>query len=181
MCRCLEGSIAKRAAKPGVGRVLAQYRKRAQVHQGRPQKAVLVQDALYDWFCSIKRIVMTRLPPKLVLGKAQALMEEWVGEHVQRGLPAVAGSISGVWLLRWQPNRKWSVPRNVQSSSSAACMVWDCSFPRLRCVNYCGCWGLRGCKPWSGQPHGVHSMCVRGFAFRAAFLLRPSRMYWTLV
>jgi hypothetical protein len=63
-----------------------------------------------------------RLPQKLVLGKAQALMEEWVGEHVQRGLPAVAGSISKVRLLRWrrgygvsllQPNRKWSVPRKV--------------------------------------------------------------------
>jgi hypothetical protein len=130
MCRCLEGlgaghatSIAKRADKPGArGCVLARYRKRAQVHQGRPQKAVPVKDALYDWFCSIKRSVMTRLPAKLVLGKAQALMEEWVGEHVQRGLPAVAGSISKVWLLRWrrcygvslrQPNRKWSVPRKV--------------------------------------------------------------------
>jgi hypothetical protein len=88
MCFCLEGL--------GAGGVLAQCHKRALVHQGRPQKAFLVNDG------SIKRSFMTRLPPKLVLGKAQAFMEVWVGEHVRCGLPAVAGTISGMWLFRWR-------------------------------------------------------------------------------
>ena len=94
-------------------------RKRRTGKQGRPQKALLVKHLLWRWFVSIKRSVKTRLPVKIVLTKAHILMEEWISEHLKRGVPAVAGEIGYVWLSRWKkeygvsfrkPNRKWSVP-----------------------------------------------------------------------
>jgi hypothetical protein len=75
-------------------------RKRFSHRQGRPQKAVLVQESLYRWFLRIRRSVQSRNLPRFFLGKALALMEEWVHQCVARGLPAAAGSVSHVWLSR---------------------------------------------------------------------------------
>ncbi len=117
-------AVAARRRGPQVvgGAVPHRKRKRCLGLQGRPQKAAIVKELLFEWFCSIKRSVKGRLPAVVVLTKAKLLMEEFVAEHLRRGRVAQAGVITSAWLTRWkrqygvslrQPNRKWKVARPV--------------------------------------------------------------------
>jgi uncharacterized MnhB-related membrane protein len=122
-----EGGVATDVARRRGARVVAvgaplRQRKRRLGLQGRPQKAGLVKELLFEWFCSIKRSVKGRLPAVVVLTKARMLMEEFVAEHLRRGRVAPAAVVSSSWLTRWkrhygvslrQPNRRWKVSRPV--------------------------------------------------------------------
>ncbi len=123
-----EGGAAVAARRRGPGADIAafsikfRHRRRRLGHQGRPQKAGLVKELLFEWFCNIKRSVKGRLPAVVVMTKARLLMEEFVAEHLRRGRVAPAAVINSPWLTRWkrqygvslrQPNRKWKVSRSV--------------------------------------------------------------------
>ena len=85
---------------------------------GRPVKAGLVREELYDWFCLIKRSVRGRIPTAFMLQKASTLVEEYVAACLRQGIQAKAPVISYHWLRLWRleygvsfrkPNRKWKV------------------------------------------------------------------------
>ena len=85
---------------------------------GRPVKAGLVREELYDWFCLIKRSVRGRIPTAFMMQKARTLVEEYVTACLQQGIQAKAPVISYEWLRLWRleygvsfrkPNRKWKV------------------------------------------------------------------------
>ncbi len=128
LLRCLasmHGCLLHRRSADNDGRGVerrSRLRKRRTGAQGRPQKALPVKHLLYQRFLSIRKSVKSRIPVKLVLTKARALMEDWTAEHLKLGLPAVAGAVGYMWLSRWkrdfrvslrQPNRKWGVPRHI--------------------------------------------------------------------
>ena len=89
---------------------------------GRPVKAGVVREELYDWFCLLKRSVQGRIPAAFVLQKACTLVEDYVLEYARREGQANAPVISHSWLRSWRlsygisfrkPNRKWKVARHV--------------------------------------------------------------------
>ncbi len=97
-------------------------RKRRLNLQGRPPKASLVKDMLFEWFCSIKRSVKGRISPAVITVKARGLMQEHIEEHLRRGMQAKAAVVNSSWVFRWRreygvsfrlPNRKWKVSRSV--------------------------------------------------------------------
>ena len=97
-------------------------RKRRQGHQGAPVKAPMLRTELWDWFCSIKRSVVGRISPKMVLTQARLMSENYALACLQRGEPSNLPVIDKSWLHTWKhefsvsfrlPNRKWSVPRAV--------------------------------------------------------------------
>ena len=83
---------------------------------GRPVKAGIVREELFDWFCVLKRSVQGRIPVAFVLQKATMLVEDYVLECARRGIEAHAPVLSPDWLRDWRlsygvsfrkPNRKW--------------------------------------------------------------------------
>ena len=118
--RCLElylsGALVapcRQASKSRInGSVAGRLRKRA---RGQP----MLKDMLHTWFCSIRRSISTRIPPKLVLAKAGLLRMEYIEAHLNASAVADAPVISYRWLSRWKqqfgvslrrPNRKWTAP-----------------------------------------------------------------------
>jgi hypothetical protein len=83
----LPTKVATRAGgnRGGGGGVLYRSRRRVLRNQGRPEKAALVKELLFSWFCLIRRSVRGRIPPKLMLAKANMLMGEYMEEHAARG------------------------------------------------------------------------------------------------
>ncbi len=90
--------------------------------QGRPQKAPLVHEELWHWFCTVKRSVKGRISPGLVMRKARALVEAYTAACLRQGVRADAPVLNNTWLRRWKlehqvsfrhPNRKWKVPRAI--------------------------------------------------------------------
>ena len=57
---------------------------------GRPVKAGVVREELYDWFCLLKRSVQGRIPAAFVLQKACTLVEDYVLECARREVQAHA-------------------------------------------------------------------------------------------
>ena len=118
----LPTKVATRAPGTRGGGVLYRSRRRLMGNQGRPERASLVKELLFSWFCMIRRSVRGRIPPKLMLAKASMLMVEYIEEHATRGTRADAGVVNYQWMSRWkfqygvslrQPNRKFSVPREI--------------------------------------------------------------------
>ena len=116
----LPTKVATRAPNSRGGGVPYRSRRRVLRNQGRPEKAALVKELLFSWFCLIRRSVRGRIPPKLMLAKANMLMGEYMEEHAARGQRADAALVNYMWLSRWkflynvnfrQPNRRFSVPR----------------------------------------------------------------------
>ena len=156
LCRCLSllvsgSAVAEPAGKPAThmkacqgGPVAWFSRRRAQGRQGRPQQAGIVKDLLFQWFCSIRRSVRSRIPSKLVLIKAHSLMDRYVEEHATRCLRADASVVCPKWMSRWRhefqvslrtPNRKWSVPRHVLQQRLG--ITWANIFRVRRCMARC--------------------------------------------
>ena len=77
-------------------------RKRRLCNQGRPQKASLVREELWQWFSNVKRSIMTRISPKAVLLKARALLEVYVAACLREGMRADAPVINYSWLRVWR-------------------------------------------------------------------------------
>ena len=85
--------VAARNSGTRGGGIAFRERRRMLRGQGRPEKALMVKDFLFKWFCSVRRSVRGRIPPSLMLAKARMLMGEYVEEHVVRGC--------GPMRLRW--------------------------------------------------------------------------------
>ncbi|MCP4241726.1 MAG: hypothetical protein GY772_14295 [bacterium] len=95
---------------------------RARGMQGRPRKAPLVRELLYDWFTSLRRSVTCRIPRKALENKAKAIVDDYIVKHARRGQRADAPVINAAWVGQWMlqyrvslrcPNRKWKVPRAI--------------------------------------------------------------------
>jgi hypothetical protein len=130
--------VAARNTGTRGGGVAFRGRRRRLRGQGRPEKASMVKEFLFKWFCTIRRSVRGRIPPSLMLAKARMLMGEYVEEHVVRGMRADAAQVDYTWLSRWkfqfrislrQPNRKWSVPRAIMKERLE--ITW-CNIFRVR-------------------------------------------------
>ena len=127
-------------AKDPAARRIIRYglRVRAQSGSGKPPKAGIVREELYDWFCLLKRTVSGRLPPAFVMQKASTLVEEYVSACLQIGAKAEPPVISHHWLRDWRlaygvsfkkPNRKWKVPGAVLAERLR--ITWENTY-RLR-------------------------------------------------
>ena len=69
-------------AQEAATRRVVRFHQRCRVKSmaGRPVKAGVVREELYDWFCLIKRSVRGRTPPAFVLQRASTLVEDYVSE-----------------------------------------------------------------------------------------------------
>ena len=79
--------------------------KRQRGMQGRPFKAALVREGLWDWFCDLRRSVVASLSPKFVLMKAKQLATQLVQEKFALGGIEVLPKIDRHWLLRWKRDK----------------------------------------------------------------------------
>ncbi len=131
-------TVAARNSGTRGGGVAFRARRRILRGQGRPEKASMVKQLLFKWFCTVRRSVRGRIPPSLMLAKARMIMESYVEEHAARGMRADAAKVDYTWLSRWrfqfrvslrQPNRKWSVPRHIMKERLE--IVW-CNIFRVR-------------------------------------------------
>lgn len=114
------------------------FRRRAESTQGRPTKASLVREQLFQWFCSIRRSVKTRLPARVVLTQASIILEQYVLHAVAQTTVADAPVLSKGWLRDWRleygislrkPNRRSQVPRCVMQERLRT--MW-CNVIRVR-------------------------------------------------
>ncbi len=89
---------------------------------GAPRKARIVRELLFEWFCSLRRSVSTRIPPSVLMVKATSLVEDYVVECIKLGIKPSPPKISHEWLRQWcieyrvslrKPNRKVSVPKHI--------------------------------------------------------------------
>ena len=78
-------TVARRAKGHRDCGFLYRSRRRALGTQGRREKAALVKDLLFSWFCLIRRSVRSRIPPKLMIAKASMLMGEYIDGHTVGG------------------------------------------------------------------------------------------------
>ena len=90
--------------------------------QGRPKKAAIIGELLWEWFASIRNSIVGRIPSTVVVNKAQQLCEDYVVESLRRGIDPQTPVVDGQWVRRWRvdrgvsfrkPNRKWKVPKDV--------------------------------------------------------------------
>jgi hypothetical protein len=77
-------------------------RKRRLGNQGRPQKASLVREELWQLFSNVKRSIMSRISPKVVPIKARALLEVYMSACLREGIRADAPVISYSSLRGWR-------------------------------------------------------------------------------
>ena len=89
---------------------------------GRPYKAPGLRDTLFEWFCSIRGAVKTRLPLSCLTAQAKAMSEEYMRAALKRQAKVQVPEITGVWVAGWRrqyqvslrtPNRRWKVSRPV--------------------------------------------------------------------
>ena len=79
--------------------------KRMRLRQGRPYKAALVREGLWDWFCDVRRSVAAQLSPKFVLMKAKALATELLQQKHALGAIEAMPNLDRHWLLRWKRDK----------------------------------------------------------------------------
>jgi len=104
------------ARASGVSPTKQAYRRTGQ--QGRPFKAAVLRQALFEYFVSIRASVAARIPPRFLILKAKAMAEECLAEMRSRGEFIDLPTIGKHWLQRWRnyygislrkPNRKFKV------------------------------------------------------------------------
>ncbi|MCP4241947.1 MAG: hypothetical protein GY772_15435, partial [bacterium] len=109
---------ASSAAAP----VLPAKRRRRCGLQGRPPLALGLRETLFEWFCSIRGAVTTRIPLSSLAAQARLLREEYLLQGLRLRAPVRAPKVTSPWLLRWRrqygvslrrPNRRWKVRRPV--------------------------------------------------------------------
>ena len=97
-------------------------RRRAEGLQGRPKKAPLVRQLLFEWFSVLRHSIKGRIPSKVVEMKAKQLLEDYCKTSLLQGFTPVAPKITSHWLRFWRfeydvsfrkPNRKFKVPKAV--------------------------------------------------------------------
>ena len=104
------------------GEVWDKLRRRRRGLQGRPQKAPVVRELLFEWFSVLRNSVAARIPLKLVMVKAAQLVEDYVAECLRRGVQPDPPSLHSSWLRGWRrqyrvslrrPDRKYNVASQV--------------------------------------------------------------------
>ena len=84
--------------------------------------APMLREALFDWFCSIRASVLTRIPPKLVLLQAKAIATAMLHEMRRTGMFVSIPVLDKFWLRRWKhscgvslrkPTKRYKVKRTV--------------------------------------------------------------------
>ena len=97
-------------------------RRRLTGGQGRPPKAPALRQLLFEWFCSIRGAVKTRLPPAALAAQARLLREEYLRAALRLRQKVDVPQITSQWLMGWRrqfqvslrtPNRRWKVSRPV--------------------------------------------------------------------
>ncbi|MCP4239045.1 MAG: hypothetical protein GY772_00615, partial [bacterium] len=90
--------------------------------QGRPPLAGGLRESLFEWFCSIRGAVATRIPLSCLAAQARLLREECLLQGLRLRVPRQVPKITSRWLLLWRrqygvslrrPNRRWKVSRSV--------------------------------------------------------------------
>ena len=103
------------------GPVQESHRYRHLLNQGRPFKAPMIREALFEWFSYLRvsTACKVRVPRKLVQLKASALAEEYTRECLLRGVKPDPPLINSHWIRRWmrqfrislrRPNKRYKVP-----------------------------------------------------------------------
>ena len=84
--------------------------------------APMLREGLFDWFCSIRASVLTRIPPKLVLLQAKAIATAMLHEIRRTGMFVSIPVLDRHWLRRWKhscgvslrkPTKRYKVKRSV--------------------------------------------------------------------
>ena len=65
---------------------------------GRPYKALRLRDALFEWFCSLRGAVKTRLPLSCLMAQAKAMREKYMRATLKRQAKVKVPQITGVWV-----------------------------------------------------------------------------------
>ena len=100
--------------------------------QGRPVMAPMLREALFDWFCSVRASVLTRIPPKLVLLQAKAIATAMLHEMRRTGMFVSLPILDKFWLRRWKqscgvslrkPTKRYKVKRHVMRGRLRAMWV----------------------------------------------------------
>ena len=111
---------------------LRQFRLRQFGLQGRPVMAPMLREGLFDWFCSIRASVLTRIPPKLVLLQAKAIASAMLHEMRRTGMFVSLPVLDKHWLQRWKhscgvslrkPTKRYKVKRSVMRGRLRAMWV----------------------------------------------------------
>ena len=123
------------------GRRVVRFRERDRVVSataGRDEKAGIVREELFDWFCLLKRSIRGRVCPAFVRQRATAMMEDYAAKCLQYGVRTQLPVVTDEWMRQWRltygvsylkPNRKWSVPRHILADRLR--IAWENIF-RLR-------------------------------------------------
>ena len=99
--------------------VSLKVRRRRKGMQGRPEKAPIIKELLFEWFSVLRNSVCTRISPKFVMLKASTLVDDYVKECLKKGVAPDPPRITNHWLSSWKrryrlslrrPNRKYKVP-----------------------------------------------------------------------
>ena len=81
-----------------------------------------MRETLFEWFCSIRGAVKTRLPLSCLMAQAKAMREKYMRATLKRQAKVQVPKITGVWVAEWRrqyqvslrtPNRRWKVSRPV--------------------------------------------------------------------
>ena len=89
---------------------------------GRPMKAPMLREALWEWFVSVRGVVAARIPAKVVLLKAKQIGTELVKHMQKSGVFIDLPVLDKHWLYRWKrdfrvslrkPNTKYKCSRSV--------------------------------------------------------------------
>ncbi|MCP4244982.1 MAG: hypothetical protein GY772_30955, partial [bacterium] len=98
------------------------HRRRLTGLQGRPFKSPGLRQLLFEWFCSIRGAVKTRIPLAALAAQARLLREEYLATALRQRQEVAVPRVTPMWLLRWRrefgvslrtPNRRWKVSRAV--------------------------------------------------------------------
>ena len=99
--------------------VSLKVRRRRKGMQGRPEKAPIIKELLFEWFSMLRNSVCARISPKFVMLKASTLVDDYVKECLKKGVAPDPPRITHHWVSSWKrryrlslrrPNRKYKVP-----------------------------------------------------------------------
>ncbi len=114
------GSYSAAGRVPAGSRTVPYHRRRRRPGAGRPPSFPVLREMLFDWFCSIRRSVLSRVPLMVLRLKARELWQEHIVACLREGVPCPTPQLTDNWFRRWRleygvslrkPNRKYKVSR----------------------------------------------------------------------
>ena len=103
------------------GRVRTERRRRL-VGGGRRHKAPYFRELLFEWLCSVRGAIATRLPIAALKAQAQVMREQFMQAAVKRHTTVKVPMITNPWISGWMrqhqvslrtPNRRWKLSHQV--------------------------------------------------------------------